>query len=70
MLCQGKPENTGPTPGIRHSKQILKVNLNKYIYDAFIETLAYEFFGDVIFINIMFCYCLITRHTKILIALV
>ena len=31
-----------------------------YINNEFIETLAFGFFCDILIINIMFCYCLIT----------
>ena len=55
-------------------KKIINKNLNKYILkiyiNACIETLDFGFFGDVLVINIIFCYWLITRHSKHLVALV
>ena len=48
----------------RPSQNIQKKTQQKseyiFINDAGIKTLAFEFFGDILIINIMFCYCLIT----------
>ena len=57
---------------VPHPGYDIQKNLSEYLYVnyACIETFVFDHFGGVIFINIMFCYCLITRHTKILIALV
>ena len=70
-FSEGKLENTGPTPGTRHSEKYfsMKIRINIYKWCMYINLGFWIFWLCTRNKNYDF-YCLITRHSKSLIALV
>ena len=71
FFSESKVEDMGPTPGLQYLKKLSQwkfwIFINKW---CMYKTFAFDSFVGVIFINIMFCYWLITCRTKTLIVLV